>query len=78
MGTYLRTLDEIEHCGKETLAPIDVARYLGCHPHSISLTARQTPELLGFPVMLCGSRVRIPREGFVRWAKGLPKKGGAS
>ena len=69
MGTYLRTLDEIEHCGKETLAPIDVARYLGCHPHSISLTARQVPG------NIMGSRGRIPRDGFVRWAKGLPQKG---
>ena len=39
--------------------------------HRISLTARQAPELLGFPVMLCGSRVRIPREGFVRFCRAM-------
>ena len=74
----MRTLNEIENCGKDMLIPADVAGYLGCHPHSINVTARQAPELLGFPVTLIGRRVRIPREGFVRWAKGLPKKGGPS
>lgn len=74
----MRTLQEIENCGKDILIPKDVAGYLGCHPHSIVTAAKQAPELLGFPVNIMGSRVRIPRDGFVRWAKGLPKKGGAS
>lgn len=70
----MRTLQEIENCGKSMLTPSDVAGYLGCHPHSINQTARQMPGLLGFPVNVMGSRVRIPREGFVRWARGLGKE----
>lgn len=67
----MRTLEEIENCGKDMLIPADVSKYLGCHPYTISKTAQQTPELLGFPVCVMGSRTRIPREGFVRWARGL-------
>ena len=74
----MRTLQEIENCWKDILIPKDVAGYLHCHPYSITTAAKQTPELLGFPVTIIGSRVRIPRDGFVRWAKGLPKKGGPS
>lgn len=70
----MRTLDEIENCGKEMLVPADVCGYLGCQAHSINLAARQMPQSLGFPFALIGSRVRIPREGFVRWAKGLPRE----
>lgn len=67
----MRTLEEIEACEKTMLAPADVAPFLGCHPYTITLTARQQPELLGFPVCVMGSRTRIPRDGFVHWARGL-------
>ena len=67
----MRTLEEIEACEKTMLSPADVAPYLGCHPYTITLTARQNPGLLGFPVCVMGSRTRIPRDGFVRWAKCL-------
>ena len=70
----MRTIEEIEQCGKTTLSPRDVAGFLGCQPYSINLAAQQAPELLGFPVALIGSRVRIPRDGFVRWARGLGKE----
>ena len=70
----MRTLEEIEACEKTMLTPADVAPFLGCHPYTITLTARQDPGLLGFPVCVMGSRTRIPRAGFVRWAKGLRVK----
>ena len=72
----MRTLEEIEACPKAILVPTDVAGYLGCEAHSINRAAKDAPGLLGFPISVMGSRVRIPRDGFVRWAKGLPKKGG--
>ena len=67
----MRTLQEIEACGKEILSVDDVAGYLGSHPQDIRITAHQTPQLLGFPFMFVGNRMKIPRDGFVRWAKGL-------
>ena len=74
----MRTLEEIEACPKTMLVPTDVAGYLGCEAYSINRAAKDAPGLLGFPITVMGSRVRIPKDGFVRWAKGLPKKGGAS
>lgn len=67
----MRTLQEIENCGKAMLTPSDVAPYLGCEAYSITLQARKNPLALGFPVIVTGTRTRIPREGFVnfcRWA----------
>lgn len=67
----MRTLEEIEACGKTMLVPTDVAEYLGCEPYSINRAAKDAPGLLGFPIIVMGSRVRIPREGFVRYCRGL-------
>ena len=67
----MRTLEEIEACPKAILAPADVAGYLKCEAYSINRAAKDAPGLLGFPISVMGSRVRIPKEGFVRWAKGL-------
>ena len=49
---------------------IKAAAYLGCMPYYISLMARDAPEKLPFPVFRSGNRTKIPREGFIRWAKG--------
>lgn len=70
-GSHMRTLEEIEACGKDMLIPQDVSGYLGCKPYSINLQARDDPASLGFPVIMMGNRVRIPREGFVRFCRGL-------
>lgn len=67
----MRTLEEIEACEKTMLVPTDVAGYLHCEAFSINVAARSQPELLGFPVIVMGNRVRIPKEGFVRFCRGL-------
>ena len=64
------TLDEIRKSDKLMLIPGDVAEVLGCDQHSISLQARENPRLLGFPVCVLGSRVKIPREAFLKWVSG--------
>lgn len=65
----MRTLQEIEACPKAMLVPTDVAGYLGCDAQSIRLAAHQAPGLLGFPVIVVGTRTLIPREGFVRFCR---------
>ena len=70
----MRTLEEIEACPKSMLVPTDVAGYLNCEAYSINLQARQAPELLGFPVIVMGTRVRIPKDGFVRFCRGLEQQ----
>lgn len=65
------TLQEIEAIPKTMLVPTDVAGYLGCEPYSINCQARLDPSALGFPVIVMGSRVRIPKDGFIRFCRGL-------
>ena len=65
----MRTLQEIEACGKEMLLPADIADYLGCDPQSIRLQARKDPAALGFPTIVLGNRCLFPREGFVRFCR---------
>lgn len=67
----MKTLDEIEACGKTMLLPADVADFLGCDPQSIRLQARADAAALGFPVIVVGNRTLFPREGFVRFCRAM-------
>lgn len=53
-----------------TITPDIASRVLGCKPNNLRVAARQRPELLGFPVIVMGSRVRIPRIPFIRFLEG--------
>ena len=64
------TLDEIRKSDKVMLTPADVAEVMGTDPQSIRVWARQTPWRLGFPVSVMGSRVKIPRTGFLNFIDG--------
>ena len=72
----MKTLDEIEKCGKAMLLPADVADFLGCDPQSIRLQARADAAALGFPVIVIGNRTLFPREGFVRFCRAMNVEGG--
>lgn len=61
------TLDEIRGSDKDFLVPADVAEVIGCQAYSINLQAKADPAKLGFPAALIGTRVRIPRKGFLKW-----------
>lgn len=64
------TLDEIRTSDKAFLIATDISDILGCDPHNIRLMAKQRPELLGFPVCVVGTRVKIPRVPFVQFFDG--------
>lgn len=61
------TYQEIVASDKAFLLTDDVAEVLGCKAYSINVQAQQDPAKLGFPVCVTGSRVRIPRLGFLHW-----------
>lgn len=61
------TLTEILHSEKPFLTPADVAPVIGSDPHTVRCTARQRPELLGFPFTFSGNRMKIPRIPFLRF-----------
>lgn len=64
------TISEIRECKKNMLTPADVCEILGCHPYSINKQAKKDPCLLGFPVIVVGTRVKIPREAFLKFWEG--------
>lgn len=63
------TLDDIESMDKQMLLATDIAPLLGCNAHCIRVQAQYHPEKLGFPVVVQGTRVRIPKCGFLRYMR---------
>lgn len=64
------TMEEIRASGKDVLTVADIAPVLGAHPQWIRKTAQDTPQLIGYPFTFTGNRMKIPREGFIRWMEG--------
>lgn len=64
------TLAEIEAMDREFLTPAIVGGCLGWDPYSINLQVKADASKLGFPAMMCGSRVLIPKEGFLNFCRG--------
>ena len=64
------TLAEIKELDRDVITPAQAAGVLNCNPHWIRLIARQQPELLGFPVTVIRSRVKIPRVAFILYMEG--------
>ena len=64
------TLEELEKLTDETITPAVAAEVLKCDPQWIRVAARQDKSLLGFPVIVMRSRVKIPRLAFIKFMKG--------
>lgn len=63
------TLSEIENAPGETIDVKDVASFLGMDAQCMRNQAQDEPVKLGFPVIVVGSRVVIPRRGFVHFIR---------
>lgn len=61
------TMKEIRESDKDFLTPSEVQEVLGCDTYSINVQAKEDASKLGFPVVILGTRVRIPRLGFLHW-----------
>lgn len=64
------TLEEIEQSDKAYLFATEVAGVLQADPNNIRVQAQQAPYKLGFPVIVTGHRVKIPRIPFLKFIKG--------
>lgn len=64
------TIDNIKNMSKEVLTPNDVAPVLGCDPNMIRHQAKQDIKALGFPASKIGSRIKIPKDAFIKWFEG--------
>lgn len=61
------TLPElVQKTDREFFTAEEIAGVLNACPNTLRLTARQRPELLGFPAIISGNRVRFPRIPFLR------------
>lgn len=63
------TLNEIESSTKEVLTCQDVSGVLQCNPATLHMQAMEEPWRLGFPVIVMGRRVKIPRRPFLSFIK---------
>lgn len=64
------TLKDIEEMDRETLTPAIVAGCMHWDPYTINIQAHQDPSVLGFPVIIKGRRVVIPKQGFLNFCYG--------
>ena len=64
------TIQDIKNMDKEILTPGDVAPVLGCDPNVIRYQASKDIKQLGFPAAKIGTRVKIPRQAFIKWFEG--------
>lgn len=65
------TMDEIRRSNQVFLTADEVAPVIGCNPQAIRVQAHADPLKLGFPVVVIGRRVRIPRAGFIEALGGI-------
>lgn len=61
------TLEEIKALDTEVLTCAQVAPLLQADPNTIRGQAQDRPEMLGFPVICAGRRVKIPKRPFIRF-----------
>ena len=60
-----REIARLQAMEKMFLSPGDISPVLGSDPQTIRVTARQRPDLLGFPFIFTGNRMKIPRIPFL-------------
>ena len=66
----LQTIDEVVAVKKEYLTPRQASGILKCLPYAINIQAKEDPSKLGFPVIIMKSRVRIPKQPFIKFLTG--------
>lgn len=59
------TIAEIKQSPSMWLTAAQIAEVLESDPADIRLQAKEDPSKLGFPVVVIGSRVKIPRRAFL-------------
>lgn len=63
------SLEELEALPVEVLTCKQIAPLLGADPYTIHQQAMARPDMLGFPVICAGRRVKIPKRPFVKFMR---------
>lgn len=61
--------DKIKQSDAILLIPDEVSKVLGLSPQGIRNQARTDPAKLGFPVIVSGNKVKIPRVPFINYVE---------
>lgn len=69
------TLEELEALPVDVFTPAQVAPVLRLDQDTIRGQARSCPGMLGFPVIVAKSRVKIPKRPFLRFMRGEKQEG---
>lgn len=68
------TYSELKASEMDCVTAKDIAPILNCDPYKIVLQAKQDKadgiNSLGFNVIVCGTRVKIPRRAFIAFMEG--------
>lgn len=64
------SIEEMKGLAQDYLTPRDVAGCLGCTAYAINQQAKGDAGKLGFPVVIIGKRVKIPRIAFIKFMEG--------
>ena len=64
------TLSEIERLDTDFLTVQQVAECMKMNPQVIRDQVERDVHWLGFPICRAGHAFRIPKDGFIAWAKG--------
>ena len=64
------TIEDIERMDCNLLTVKQVSQFLECDPQLIRDQADAEPKYLGFPISKICHAYKIPRAGFIAWAKG--------
>ena len=64
------TFEEIENLSDEVLTCVQVSKVLKSEVAALHKQAVTNPKTLGFPVIVVGTRVKIPRIPFIKFVRG--------
>lgn len=64
------TFEEIENLSDEVLTCVQVSKVLKSEVAALHKQAVTNPKNLGFPVIVVGTRVKIPRIPFIKFMRG--------
>ena len=63
-------IDDLERIDRDYRLPSEVGMCIDTDPQTIRIQARVSPDLLGFPVIVAGTRVKIPKLPFINMMRG--------
>ena len=67
MRRMFMSLDELRISEKIFLSAVEVSKIIKADPADIRKQAHADHRKLGFPVVVCGRRVKIPRQAFLHF-----------